>query len=79
MLYGTKRHGNDTETTPKRQVTAELQAHSKALEDQTTNAARDVAILNDRDKEYARQGQAKNKEVRGIRCRRHLMKAVLIA
>lgn len=45
-------------------MTTELQAHSKALEDETTNTARDIAILNDKDQEYARQGQAKNKEVR---------------
>lgn len=44
-------------------MTTELQAHSKTLEDQTTTTARDVAILNDKDQEYARQGQAKNKEV----------------
>lgn len=44
-------------------MTKELEAHSKALEDQTTNTARDVAIFKDKDQEYARQGQAKNKEV----------------
>lgn len=78
-MPGRRPHVETTRNNTKRQVTAELQAHSKALEDQTTNAARDVAILNDRDKEYARQGQAKNKEVRETRCRRHLMKAVLTA
>lgn len=44
-------------------MTTELQAHSKALEDNTTNTARDVAILEGKDQEYARQGQAKSKEV----------------
>ena len=44
-------------------MTTELQAHSKALEEHTTNTARDVAILKDKDQEYARQGQAKSKEV----------------
>lgn len=46
-----------------RQMTTELQAHSKALEEQTTKSARDVAILNEKDQEYARQGQVKSKEV----------------
>ena len=45
------------------QMTTELQAHSKALEEHTTKTARDVAILKDKDQEYARQGQAKSKEV----------------
>lgn len=45
------------------QMTTELQAHSKALEDQAVSTARDVAILKDTDQEYARQGQAKTKEV----------------
>lgn len=54
--------GERTNLCGERQMTTELQAHSKALEDQTTNTARDVAILADKDKEYARQGQAKNKE-----------------
>lgn len=45
-------------------MTTELQAHSKALEEHTTKTARDVAILKDKDQEYARQGQAKSKEVR---------------
>ncbi|CAM9838370.1 unnamed protein product [Ectocarpus fasciculatus] len=49
------------------QMTTELQAHSKSLEDQTTTTARDVAILNDKDQEYARQGQAKNKELKRLR------------
>ncbi|CAN0140295.1 unnamed protein product, partial [Ectocarpus sp. 4 AP-2014] len=49
------------------QMTTELQAHSKTLEDQTTTTARDVAILNDKDQEYARQGQAKNKELKRLR------------
>lgn len=49
-----------------RQMTTELQAHSKALEEQTTKSARDVAILNEKDQEYARQGQAKSKEVCAI-------------
>lgn len=44
-------------------MTTELQAHSKALEDQVTIAAREVAILKEKDQEYARQGQAKAKEV----------------
>ena len=47
-------------------MTTELQAHSKALEEQTTKSARDVAILNEKDEEYARQGQAKSKEVRAV-------------
>ncbi|CBN75068.1 sideroflexin 2 [Ectocarpus siliculosus] len=49
------------------QMTTELQAHSKTLEDQTTTTARDVAILNDKDQEYARQGQAKNKELKRLK------------
>ncbi|CAM9681580.1 unnamed protein product [Pylaiella littoralis] len=49
------------------QMTKELEAHSKALEDQTTNTARDVAIFKDKDQEYARQGQAKNKELKQLR------------
>lgn len=44
-------------------MTTELQAHSKALENQTTNTARELAILTEKDQEYARQGQAKTKEV----------------
>lgn len=52
------------------QITTELQAHSKTLQDQGASAARDVAILKDMDKEYAKQGQAKTKEVRcGPGCR----------
>eukprot|EP00904_Undaria_pinnatifida_P006154 jgi/Undpi1/2669/HiC_scaffold_13.g06047.m1 len=49
------------------QMTTELQAHSKALEEHTTNTARDVAILKDKDQEYARQGQAKSKELKLLR------------
>eukprot|EP00903_Cladosiphon_okamuranus_P009004 g8613.t1 len=49
------------------QMTAELQAHSKALEEQTTTSARDVAILNEKDQEYARQGQAKSKELKYLK------------
>lgn len=45
------------------QMTTELQAHSKTLQDQTVSTARDIAILNDKDHEYAKQGQAKTKEV----------------
>lgn len=44
-------------------MTTELQAHSKALQDQTVSTARDISILNDKDHEYAKQGQAKTKEV----------------
>ncbi|CAN0053952.1 unnamed protein product, partial [Sphacelaria rigidula] len=49
------------------QMTTELQAHSKALQDQTASTARDIAILNDKDEEYAKQGQAKTKELKRLR------------
>ncbi|CAM9750128.1 unnamed protein product, partial [Hapterophycus canaliculatus] len=49
------------------QMTTELQAHSKALGDESSNTARDVAILKDKDQEYARQGQAKNRELKRLR------------
>lgn len=51
-----------------RQMTTELQAHSKALEDESTKSARDVGILKEKDEEYARQGQAKSKEVCSCVC-----------
>lgn len=49
------------------QMTTELQAHSKALQDQTVSTARDISILNDKDHEYAKQGQAKTKELKRLR------------
>ena len=44
-------------------MTTELQAHAEALEERMANTWRENAIMQDRDKEYARQGQAKNNEV----------------
>ncbi|CAM9565288.1 unnamed protein product [Ascophyllum nodosum] len=50
-----------------KKMTTELQAHAEALEERMANTWRENTIMQDRDKEYARQGQAKNNELKRLR------------